>query len=237
MSDPYTRLRRRMSRILRSATSSPGSEDGAGRLNSPDGLKTDLCGLEAVLVSRSAQPENLRDLKTIATCGLNGIGSYKSANLQSFLESRLRVLTAGIGSHWYAFKWKNWIMKSGPPICALRASALKSSGKDCGLWRGPASRDWRDLCVHERAYASSRMRHQPSTVTQAYMKGYATSHVPEIYQILMGYPDQWAKCAPLGMPSYPKQARSSSKRLKTSKPDGASQPGNNPAISVPPSCA
>jgi hypothetical protein len=55
------------------------------------------------------------------------------------------VLTAGIGSPLYALKWKHWDMQSGPPICALRASVLRTSAKDSGLsekgWTTPQAHD------------------------------------------------------------------------------------------------
>jgi len=33
--------------------------------------------------------------------------------------------------------WKRWDMPSGPPICALRARAPRTSGKGCGGWPSP----------------------------------------------------------------------------------------------------
>jgi hypothetical protein len=58
--------------------------------------------------------------------------SKASAALQSSLESRLRAATEGCGSTLYALSWKKLGMPSGPPICALRASALRTSGSVSG---------------------------------------------------------------------------------------------------------
>lgn len=46
---------------------------------------------------------------------------------------------AGFGSPEYALTWKSWAMPSGPPICALRASARRTSGSACG---GPQTLGW-----------------------------------------------------------------------------------------------
>jgi hypothetical protein len=37
--------------------------------------------------------------------------------------------------------WKDWDMKSGPPICALRARARPTSAKDCSGWPTPTVTD------------------------------------------------------------------------------------------------
>ncbi len=38
------------------------------------------------------------------------------------------------GSMEYALTWKHWTMSSGPPICALRASARRTSDSGCSGW-------------------------------------------------------------------------------------------------------
>jgi hypothetical protein len=63
--------------------------------------------------------------------------SSKSAALQQSLESRLRARTGVNGSPEYALTWKHWDMLSGPPICALRASARRTSDKDYSGWPTP----------------------------------------------------------------------------------------------------
>src|SRR5690606_25554218 len=66
-----------------------------------------------------------KGLMTRDTYGRIGDGSSISADLQSFLESRLRARMAAYGSPEYVLTWKHWDMPSGPPICALRARARK----------------------------------------------------------------------------------------------------------------
>jgi len=45
------------------------------------------------------------------------------------------------GSPEYALTWKTWDMPSGPPICRLRASARRTSGKGFGGWPTPQTFD------------------------------------------------------------------------------------------------
>ena len=45
---------------------------------------------------------------------------------------------AAFGSPEYELTWKNWDMASGPPICALRASARRTSGSGSGGSQGEA---------------------------------------------------------------------------------------------------
>ena len=71
------------------------------------------------------------------TCGPCSSSSSDSAALQSYLESRLRVALAETGSPEYALTWKHWPMQSGEPICALRASARRTSGNGSGGWPTP----------------------------------------------------------------------------------------------------
>jgi hypothetical protein len=44
----------------------------------------------------------------------------------------LQAALAGRGSPLYGLTWKPWAMESGPPICALRASAPRTSDSGCG---------------------------------------------------------------------------------------------------------
>ena len=73
--------------------------------------------------------------------GPSGSGSSPSASLQSSLESKLRAGLAGSGSPLFALTWKRWDILSGPPICALRASARRTSDSDCSSWLTPCTQD------------------------------------------------------------------------------------------------
>ena len=95
--------------------------------SSPDGRKSGPSGQEAAPASPSARPALTEGQQTPATSGLTSPGSSGSAALQSFLESRLRALLDVTGSLECVLTWKEWAMTSGPPICALRASARRTS--------------------------------------------------------------------------------------------------------------
>jgi hypothetical protein len=41
----------------------------------------------------------------------------------------------------YELTWKHWTMKSGLPICALRASERRTSGNGCSGWPTPVAND------------------------------------------------------------------------------------------------
>jgi len=59
------------------------------------------------------------------------------------LENRLHQRLDVNGSLEYVLTWKHWDMLSGPPICALRASARRRPGKGYGGWPTAAARDWK----------------------------------------------------------------------------------------------
>jgi hypothetical protein len=101
------------------------------------GPTTDPSGQEAALVSHLALPERVEGLKTSVTFGPLFGGSSPSADLQSSLESRLRLLLGANGSPEYELTWKSWDMQSGPPICALRASVRRISDSGCSGWPTP----------------------------------------------------------------------------------------------------
>ena len=109
-----------------SATSSPGSGAGRSLCVPPGGLRIIPCGQARALVSPSHRPARGSALTIRATSGLFGSRSLRSANLQWSLESRLRARLDGYGSLEYALTWKRWGMRSGLPICALRASAPRT---------------------------------------------------------------------------------------------------------------
>lgn len=113
---------------IRNAISSPASGDGLSQPDLLDGLMIGPCGPEVVPASRSVAPAKDWEALMIGICGLNSGGSFKSENLQPLLESRLRARLGEDGSPEFEVIWKHWDMESGPPICALRASARRISG-------------------------------------------------------------------------------------------------------------
>jgi len=121
--------------------SSPVSEGGSLPCDSQDGPKIDPSGQVLVRVNPSQLPVGAEALRTSAMFGPNSSDSSPSVNLQQSLESRLLQRLAGIGSLEYALTWKRWDMKSGPPICALRASTRRISDKDYSGWPTCQARD------------------------------------------------------------------------------------------------
>ena len=119
------------------ATSSQASADGLLPFESPDGPTIDPAGQDHAHASRSASPGNARRSKTSVTCGPLFGGSSPSAALQKSLESRLRARLDVNGSPEYVLTWKRWAIGLGPPICALRASARRTSGSGCSGYPTP----------------------------------------------------------------------------------------------------
>ena len=109
---------------------SPGSAAGRSPSGSPDGQMTVPSGPDPVLASLSPSPGPEVARQTDDIFGRSSGGSSMSADLQAFMESRLRVLLAETGSPLYVLTWKKWTMQSGPPICALRARARRIFASD-----------------------------------------------------------------------------------------------------------
>ena len=126
-------------------TSSRASLAGPSRSDSQDGPTTGLFGQEVAHANRSARQASAKAPPTSGISGPTSCDSSTSADLQRSLESRLRAAMDVNGSPEYALTWKHWDMKSGQPICALRASARRTSGSDCSGWPTPVRGDekWR----------------------------------------------------------------------------------------------
>jgi hypothetical protein len=126
------------------AISSPVSADGLSHSKWPVGQMMLPFGPEVVPVNHSVQPASERESKTTDTSGRSSGVSLTSAALQQSLESKLRQRMEGIGCPMYALTWKHWAMRSGQPICALRASVRRTSAKDYSGWPTAAARDWKN---------------------------------------------------------------------------------------------
>jgi len=124
-----------------SATSSPASADGPTPCDWPDGTTLDLFGPAPALANLSARQAKGLGRLTSGICGRTSSTSSSSADLQSRLASRLRALTASCGSTLYALTWKERATPSGLQICALRASAPRTSDSGSTGWPTPRSAD------------------------------------------------------------------------------------------------
>lgn len=147
-----------------------------------------------------------------------------SANLQQSLGNRLRRALDVNGSAEYALTWKHWDMLWGPPICALRASARRTSDKDCSGWATPSSRDWKDspgmatTGTNPDGTTRSRADQLPRQVVMISGPTPPLSNAstekraglnPEFPRWLMGFLEEWGSCAPTVTPSSRKSRRSS----------------------------
>jgi hypothetical protein len=116
-------------------TSSPASEAGPMPSLLPDGPGPS--GPAPARANRSARQESGKEQAILGISGLNFADSSPSAALQRSLANRLRARMAAFGSLEYELIWKEWVMPSGPPICALRASGRRISDKGCTGWPTP----------------------------------------------------------------------------------------------------
>ena len=162
-----------ISKDLPSATSSRESEDGPTQLDWLGGTMAAPCGQEAAPASPSARQESGKEPMMNDTCGPYFSTLSASAALQSSLESKLRVALAESGSPEYALTWKHWPMQSGEPICALRASARRTSGNGSGGWPTPRAQDSKHGPATEYEMRE-RLKIHPQLHMVAALTGWAT---------------------------------------------------------------
>ncbi len=145
-------------------------------------------------------------------CGQIGTNSSPSADLQSSLESRLRVRLEGIGSQLFGYKWKLWDMPSGLPICALRASGHRTLGNVCSGWGTPTAGNFQgtpEQAIARKVRAgmspvATMLTHQvqylgPMSGGSIVETGEAARLNPEHARWLIGLPPEWSECAPTEM--------------------------------------
>ena len=114
-----------------------------------------LGGLTIVEFGQAVAPANLsaRQAKALGlmmsgTCGPRGSNSLRSAALTASMVSRLRARTASLGSTLFTLTWKQRATPAGLSISALRASALRTSGNDCGSWPTTTRMDAQSAARH-----------------------------------------------------------------------------------------
>jgi hypothetical protein len=125
------------------ATSSPGSVDGLTPSTSRPSRRTVACGPDRARVNLSARQAEDRGIATHVIYGPPSVGSSSSAALQLSLESKLRARLDVNGSPEYRLTWKHWTIRPEARICALRASAPPTCGRDSTGWPSPVANDSR----------------------------------------------------------------------------------------------
>ena len=168
---------------LLSATSSPESADGLTLSNSQAGPKTDQSGLEVAPANPSALQEKDSEPQTSVISGPNLPDSSPPVSLQSVLESRFQARMAGLGSPEYSLIWKRWDISGQEPICALRASGHRISGKDCSGWATPRASEGNTESADSVIHRREKMREAGDTKTgsllnlcqQAQLAGWPTT--------------------------------------------------------------
>lgn len=195
-----------------------GSVDGVLPCSLPDGQVTSLCGQGVVLASPSHQQGKGLEQQTSGICGLSLQGSSGSVSLQRSLGSRLRARLEGSGSVEYSLTWKEWDIRGQEPICALRASTLRTSGRDCIGWPTPTVDDSSNVTRESGAFQS--LVRTANWVEVVQLSGPLPSGIhaetgkqgvlnPAFSLWLMGYPTEWVCCGAQAMQSFRKSRRSS----------------------------
>jgi len=127
-----------------SVISSPEWACGAMHSDKRDGQMTERSGQVVAPANLSARQAQKLGLMTSGTCGPTSTGSSASADLQSFMESRLQARTRTLGSTLYVLTWKPWVTPSGRSRLRQRASAPRTRESVRTGWPTPTTRDWKD---------------------------------------------------------------------------------------------
>ena len=118
----------------RNVTSLPASESGVTPSGRPGGLMTDQSGQAVAPANHSARQAKEKGCLMSGTFGPVGSSLSTSLNLRLSLANKLRQKTDLVGSTLFRLTWKDRVTPLGRSICALRASALRTSASGCTSW-------------------------------------------------------------------------------------------------------
>lgn len=159
----------------RNATSSLASVGGASRCAWLGGQTIDLFGPVPVLANLSARQAKDLGLLTSGTCGPRSSTLSASVALQQSLASKLQAATACSGSTLYALTWKVRPTPLGRPICALRASARRTSASGSTGWPTPtAALADKGVRTFEGGLLEAMRNHGPDLAAAAFLTGWPT---------------------------------------------------------------
>jgi hypothetical protein len=115
------------------------------------------------------------------TYGPRSTTSLASAALQSSLENKLRQRTASVGLTLYKLTWKDRATPAGLPICALRASAHRTSDSACTGWPTTQASDekWR-YSTTEAALRRQHSGKQMSVEAVAHLAAWPTPNTMDV---------------------------------------------------------
>lgn len=159
------------------ATSSPASASGTMPWASQAGPRTGPSGPDRAPANLSPRQAAEAGLLTSGTSGRRGITSSQSADLQRSLANRLRARTASTGSTLFTLTWTALATPSGLLICALRASARRTSGSAPGSWPTPCAVEPLQGGQHQRTIRPRSQRgggSAPNLATVASMASWPT---------------------------------------------------------------
>jgi hypothetical protein len=126
---------------IRSAISSPVSEDGATPSGSRCSQTIDLFGQDPAPASPSPQLAKDKHQAMNATSGPLGSSLSELADRQSSMANRLKRQLDGVGSILFTLTWRKKATPLGRPYYQLAASARRTSDSDCGSWPTPQAQE------------------------------------------------------------------------------------------------
>ncbi|KVT91896.1 methyltransferase [Burkholderia ubonensis] len=159
-----------------SIISSPESACGRMRSAALAGPTIDLFGLVPVRANLSARQARDLGLMTSGISGLRGTGSSASVDLQSSLESRLRVRLSTLGSTLYTLTWRRWTTPMGVSRSRLRASVPRTSATGRTGWPTPtAALAEKGVRTFEGGLIEAMRNHGPDLAAAACLAGWPTA--------------------------------------------------------------